>query len=198
MWAWGDNEFGNLGIGTTANHSTPVQVHNLANVVAIAGGRDHSLAVRSDGTVWSWGWNQYGQVGDGTKGTNKLTPVQVTGLTGVTRVSAGADHSMALTSAGVVWTWGQNNDGQLGDGTVTNRSKPVRVTGIAGVVDIGNGRLHSLAIESDGSAWAWGLNSTGQLGDGTTTNRRAPVKIPGISGAFGVGGGVNYSVILHS
>jgi alpha-tubulin suppressor-like RCC1 family protein len=97
-----------------------------------------------------------------------------------------------------VWAWGQNNDGQLGDGTLTNRSKPVRVTGITGVVDIGNGRLHSLAIESDGSAWAWGLNSTGQLGDSTTTNRRAPVKIPGISGAFGLGGGVNYSVVLHS
>jgi alpha-tubulin suppressor-like RCC1 family protein len=175
-----------------------VQVQSLANVVALAGGRDHSLAVRSDGTVWSWGWNQYGQVGDGTKGNNKLTPVQVTGLTGVTRVSAGADHSMALTSAGVVWTWGHNNDGQLGDGTVTNRSRPVRVTGVAGVVEIGNGRLHSLAIESDGSAWAWGLNSTGQLGDGTTTNRRAPVKIPGISGAFGLGGGVNYSVVLHT
>ena len=198
VWAWGDNEFGNLGIGTTTNHSTPVQVQSLTNIVAIAGGRDHSLAVRSDGTVWSWGWNQYGQVGDGTKGNNRLRPVQVTGLTGVTRVSAGADHSMALTAAGVVWAWGQNNDGQLGDGTATNRSKPVSVTGVSGIVEIGNGRLHSLAVESDGSAWAWGLNSTGQLGDGTTTNRRTPVKIPGISGAFGVGGGVNYSVVLRS
>ena len=148
VWAWGDNEFGNLGIGTTANHSTPVQVHSLTNVVAIAGGRDHSLAVRSDGTVWSWGWNQFGQVGDGTKANNQLTPVQVTGLTGVTRVSAGADHSMALTAAGAVWTWGHNNDGQLGDGTATNRAKPVRVTGVSGVVEIGNGRLHGLAVEA--------------------------------------------------
>jgi alpha-tubulin suppressor-like RCC1 family protein len=105
---------------------------------------------------------------------------------------------MALTSAGVVWTWGHNNDGQLGDNTVTTRTRPVHVSGISNVVDIGNGRLHSLAIESDGSLWTWGLNSTGQLGDRTTTNRRVPVRIAGISGAFGVGGGVNYSVVLHA
>jgi len=85
-------------------------------------------------------------------------------------VSAGADHSMALTSAGVVWTWGQNNDGQLGLGTKTSSAKPVKVTALQNVVDIGNGRLHSLAIESDA----------------------------GITGAFGLGGGVNFSVVLHS
>src|SRR6185312_8182251 len=118
---------------------------------------------------------QYGQVGDGTKGANRLTPVQVKNLTGVTMVSAGADHSMALKSDGTVWAWGQNNDGQLGDG-----------------------RLHSPAVEGDGSAWAWGLNTDGQLGDGTTTNRSTPIHIPGITGGFGLGGGVNYSVVLHS
>src|SRR5207344_929569 len=153
VWMWGWNKFGTLGDGTTTNRSVPVKVSGLANVVVIAGARDHTLAVRSDGTVWSWGWNKYGQVGDGTKNNNKLTPVQVAGLTGVTRVSAGAEHSMALTSAGVVWAWGHNNDGQVGDNTVTSRSRPVRVSGIANVVEIGNGRLHSLAIESDGSAW---------------------------------------------
>jgi alpha-tubulin suppressor-like RCC1 family protein len=198
VWAWGDNEFGNLGIGNTTNHTTPVQVHTIANVVGIAGGRDHSLAIEANGTVWSWGWNQYGQVGDGTKGANRLTPVQVKNLTGVTMVSAGADHSMALRSDGTVWTWGQNTDGQLGDGTKTNRSTPVQVKGISNVVDIGNGRLHSLAAESDGSAWAWGLNTDGQLGDGTKTNRSTPIHIPGITGAFGLGGGVNYSVVLHA
>jgi alpha-tubulin suppressor-like RCC1 family protein len=198
VWAWGDNEFGNLGIGNTANHSTPVKVNTIQNVIAIAGGRDHSLAIESNGTVWAWGWNQYGQVGNGTKGNTILSPVQVSGLTGVTMVSAGADHSMARKSDGTVWTWGQNNDGQLGDGTTTNRSTPVKVSTLSGVVDIGNGRLHSLAIESNGSVWAWGLNSAGQLGDGTKTNRANPIKVPGLTDAFGLGGGVNYSVVLHS
>jgi alpha-tubulin suppressor-like RCC1 family protein len=197
VWAWGDNEFGNLGTGNTTNSLVPVQVHTLANVVAIAGGRDHSLAIESNGTVWSWGWNQYGQVGNGTKGNNVLSPVQVSGLTGVTMVSAGADHSMALKSDGTVWAWGQNNDGQLGDGTKTNRATPVKVSGLANVTDIGNGRLHSLAIEGNGSAWAWGLNTDGQLGDGTKTNRATPVQVKGITGAFGLGGGVNYSIVLH-
>jgi alpha-tubulin suppressor-like RCC1 family protein len=105
---------------------------------------------------------------------------------------------MALRSDGTVWAWGQNNDGQLGDGTKTNRATPVQVKGISNVADIGNGRLHSLAIEGDGSAWAWGLNTDGQLGDGSLTTRTAPVRIPGITGAFGLGGGVNYSVVLHS
>jgi alpha-tubulin suppressor-like RCC1 family protein len=166
--------------------------------VAIAGGRDHSLAVESDGTVWSWGWNQYGQIGDGTKGANRLAPVQVSGLTGVTMVSAGADHSMALKGDGTVWTWGQNTDGQLGDGTKTNRSTPVEVSALANVTDIGSGRLHSLATEADGSVWTWGLDDNGQLGDGGTANRSVPFEVPGITGAFGLGGGVNYSIVLHA
>jgi alpha-tubulin suppressor-like RCC1 family protein len=165
VWAWGDNEFGNLGTGNTTNSPVPVQVHNLTNVVAIAGGRDHSLAVESNGTVWSWGWNQYGQVGDGTKGANKLLPVQVSGLTNVRIVSAGADHSMALKSDGSVWAWGQNNDGQLGDdgsawawglntdgqlgdGTKTNRSVPTRLPGLSGAFGLGGGVNYSAVLHT--------------------------------------------------
>jgi alpha-tubulin suppressor-like RCC1 family protein len=173
-----------------------VVVSSLALVGAAGAATWRSEATAPSGC--GAGWNQYGQVGDGTKANNKLLPVQVSGLTGVTMVSAGADHSMALKSDGSVWTWGENNDGRLGDGTKTNRAKPVKVTGLANVIDIGNGRLHSLAIERAGSAWTWGLNSDGQLGDGTTTNRTAPVKVPRLTGAFGLGGGVDYSVVLHT
>ena len=145
------------------------------------------------------GWNQYGQVGNGTKGRQPEASAGG-GLTWRHAiVQRGRDfHSLALKSDGTVWAWGQNNDGELGDGTKTNRSTPVKVSALSGVVDIGNGRLHSLAIESDGSVWAWGLNSTGQLGDGTKTNRATPIKVPGLTGAFGLGGGVNYSVVTHS
>jgi alpha-tubulin suppressor-like RCC1 family protein len=103
----------------------------------------------------------------------------------VIAVETGHYYSMALKGDGTVWMWGQNNDGQLGDGTKTNRSKPVKVSVLANVIDIGNGRLDSLAIESE-------------LGDGTKTNRGVPTRLPGPSGAFGLGGGVNYSVVLHT
>lgn len=98
-------------------------------VTAIAGGYDHTIALKSDGTVWAWGYNFYGQLGDGTS-TDKNTPVQVSGLTGVTAIASGNDHTIALKSDGTVWAWGFNGDGQLGDGTLTNSSTPVQVSGL--------------------------------------------------------------------
>ena len=96
VWAWGGNWNGELGDGTTTDRLSPVQVSGLTEVTAIAGGRwGHSLALKSDGTVWAWGYNQYGQLGDGTT-TSRSIPVQVSGLTGVTAIAAGAHHIMAL------------------------------------------------------------------------------------------------------
>ena len=100
VWAWGG--------GTLTSSSTPVQVPGLTGVVQVAAGVSHSLALRSDGTVWAWGYNQYGQVGDGVTGGVRLTPVEVTGLTGVTKISAGGGFSLALRSDGTVWAWGLN------------------------------------------------------------------------------------------
>jgi alpha-tubulin suppressor-like RCC1 family protein len=174
-----------------------VRVVGLAHVVAIAGGRDHSLAVKSNGSVWAWGWNRYGQLGDGTT-TNRSSPVRVllpTTLT-IRRVTAGADHSVALSKAGRVWAWGQNSFGQLGDGTGVERHRPVRLTSIAGIVAVGTGRLHTLAVGSGGGVWAWGDNDFGQLGDGTKTTRRAPVRVAHITTGEQVAGGRDYSVAL--
>jgi hypothetical protein len=172
-------------------------VSGLTNVVAIAGGRDHSLAVKSNGSVWAWGWNAYGQLGDGTK-TNRTTPVRVDLPTTlkIVEVSAGADHSVALSAAGHVWAWGQNSFGQVGDGSGVERRTPVRLASISGIVAIGTGRLHTLAVGSGGGVWAWGDNDFGQLGDGTKTDRRAPVRVGGITTGEQVAGGRDYSVAL--
>ena len=145
VWAWGRNDFGELGNGTTTSRYTPVQVKGLTNVVAIAAGYDHSLALRSDGTVWAWGLNGNGQLGDGTT-TNRTTPVQVKGLTNVVAIAAGVYHSLAIRSDGTVWTWGYNTYGQLGDGTTTNKTTPVQVKGLTNVVAIAAGVYHSLAL----------------------------------------------------
>ena len=124
----------------------------------ISGGGYHSLALKKDGTVWAWGHNEYGQLGDGTQTLGRLTPVQVSGLSGVIAIAAGEYHSLALKSDGTVWAWGGNYEGQLGDGTTNNKLTPVQVSGLSGVIAIAASYRHSLALKSDGTVWAWGSN----------------------------------------
>src|SRR3990172_397840 len=112
VWAWGYNGYGQLGDGTTFTRTTPVQVSGLTGAIAISasGNSDgHSLALKSDSTVWAWGYNWYGQLGDGTN-TNRNTPVQVSGLTGIIAIAAGYYHSIAVKNDGTVWAWGANWD----------------------------------------------------------------------------------------
>jgi alpha-tubulin suppressor-like RCC1 family protein len=158
-------------------------------VVDISSGPYHSVAAKSDGTAWAWGANTSGQLGDGSQ-INRLAPIQVPGLNGVTKVAAaggfdgfnGIGHALALKSDGTVSAWGRNTDGQLGDGTLTQRLSPVAVTGLTGAIAIAASQFHSLALKSDGTVWAWGNNSVGQLGDGTLINRTAPVAVTGLAG----------------
>jgi len=174
LWAWGSNNYGQLGDGTYTERITPVQVQGLSNVISIAAGDSPSLALRSDGTLWAWGYNGYGQLGDGTY-TNRSTPVQVQGLSNVISIAAEYCYSLALRSDGTLWAWGYNYYGQLGDGTYTNRTTPVQVQGLSNVISIAAGYYHSLALRSDGTLWAWGYNGSGQLGDGTYTSHTTPV-----------------------
>lgn len=127
VWAWGCNDHGQLGDGTTTDYrSDPAQVGGLRGVIAIAVGEQHTVALKSEGTVWTWGYNTYGQLGDGSN-AERNTPVQVSGLSDITAIAAGWEHTIALKSDGTVWTWGNNSDGQLGDGTNTIRNTPVQV-----------------------------------------------------------------------
>lgn len=128
----------------------------------MSGGAVHSLAVKEDGTVWSWGGTGAGRLG---RTGNSSVPGQVAGLVGMTAVSAGAAHSLAVRgSDGTVWAWGSNVTGQLGDGTETDRSVPVQVSGLTNVTAVAAGENHSVALRADGTVWAWGLNDKGQLG----------------------------------
>jgi alpha-tubulin suppressor-like RCC1 family protein len=168
-----------------------------ATVTQVAAGEYHTVALKSDGTVWAWGYNTYGQLGDGTN-TNRITPVQVSGLSGVTAIAAGYYDTVALKSDGTVWAWGWNGYGQLGDGTATNRTTPVQVSGLSGVTAIAAGANHTVALKSDGTVWAWGSNGYGQLGDGTTTNRWTRVQVSGLSGVTAIAAGFYHTVALKS
>jgi alpha-tubulin suppressor-like RCC1 family protein len=144
-------------------------VSSLSGTATVAAGRFHNLALKDDGTVWAWGDDQFGQLGDGGEVqpdpyAAPLGPVQVGGLTGVTKIAAGLTHSLALKSDGTLWAWGDNSFGELGDGTTRaldwpDRSTPVKVSGLAGVVAIAGGYDQSLAVTGDGAVWAWGSNT---------------------------------------
>ncbi len=178
-------------------NETPVQVSDLDNVIAVAAGTDHSLALKSDGTVWVWGGNDMGQLGDGTN-TYKSNPVHNKNLEGIIAIAAEYGHSFALKSDGTVWTWGNNTNGQLGDGTYTSRNTPVQVKNLSDVTAIAAGNGHGLALKSDGTVWAWGWNIYGQLGDGTTTDETTPVQVNSLDNITAIAAGTWHSLAIKS
>ena len=158
-------------------------------------------AATAPGAVYTWGSNSFGQLGNGTTATTPSGPAAVAGLTDVVDVHGGREHIVALTSAGKVYTWGSNVEGQLGLGDSTNRSVPTQVTlpcAGSAVVAVQAGHNSTLALCGSGAVWAWGLNSDGQLGDGTRTLRRSPVQVKGITDAVAIAAGRDMSYAIKA
>lgn len=167
VWAWGDNEFGELGDDTTLNRLNPSQVRGLTGITKIAAVEGVAYAIRADGSVMAWGDNSHGLLGNGTSTGMSTVPVQVPGLAGVTQISANFYDAFALAGpAGTVWYWGTRFIG-AGDGTNTSQFTPVP-TGLSGVSQIAAGGDDAIVVLSSGSVLIWGDNSRGELGLGTT------------------------------
>lgn len=172
VWAWGRNNYGQLGDGTIINRNSLVQVRNLTNIVEISAGEYFSMALDSNGNVWAWGSNDYGQIGNNSISTSYIPyPVKVQALANVSSISAGGYHSLAVKSDGTVWAWGYNNMGQLGNGTKNNSNTPVQViqsasSPLLNIKSVTAGIYHSVAQTQDNNIYTWGHDYYGQLGDG--------------------------------
>lgn len=170
LWGWGNNDYGQLGVGHTVSSPKPVLIGS--DYVSVEAGDNFAFGIKKDGSLWTWGDNSRGQLGDGTT-TSRLSPVRI-GDNFLT-VSAGAYHAVGIKSGGTLWTWGWNLYGQIGNGGQQTQLRPIQVG--TGYSHATAGGADTMAVRQDGSLWVWGFNESGQLGDGSFTHRLSPVQI---------------------
>lgn len=165
------------GAGASSDTSSDTAETAAPTVVGVSAGQGHTCAWLSDGAAWCWGHNDTGQVGDGTKGTDRLAPTKVVGLSNVAEIAAGDIHTCARLTDGTAKCWGDNGFGEVGVGSGSGTyTKPAATLGITGVTSISSGRYHSCARISDGTVWCWGYGALGQIGDGGFLQRNSPTK----------------------
>ena len=207
--AWGSNLRGQLGGNISTETSSPVMVVTgsgtpLDNIIAIAAGSDHSVALRAGGTVYAWGANNHGQLGDGGIVAARNFAIPVAGLTDVVRIAAGTDHTLALRTDGTVMAWGNNSFAQLGRDHFGPGTTPQQVLApggvgfLSGVVELFAGRFHSFAVIQAGGLLGWGVNNTGQLGLNDTLVRKLPTVVAGLPPISSVSGGLNHTSAVDS
>ena len=200
VYTWGDNKYGQLGvsfvpfpppnelflmplrsrinnmINYTSEYtiipiktSKPEEIKEL-QVIGIAAGGDHALALLENGTVWAWGRNDKGQLGDRKtyNYTNEPVKVSLPDNTTIESIAAGQDHSLALDSGGNLWAWGDNTYKQIGNSKIVENmnycTMPVKVENLINIKEISTGAYHNLALTQDGKLYGWGSNKYGQLG----------------------------------
>ncbi len=200
LQVWGAGTQGELGNGTTTSAQTaPVTPTGMASGVSAVSMNpygEHVLAV-AGGAAYAWGSDVDGQVGNGTTATAVSTPYELSSITAtVVGVAAGTYHSLALTSAGQVWAWGDNTYGALGDGTTTAHTSPELLGGISGVTALAAGDGWSMALKSDGTVWTWGDNTYGELGHATSTPD-VPTEVAGLgTKTAAISAGLYHALVL--
>ena len=185
---WGNNDRGQIGIGSTTTKTAPTLVSGITNATSVTSGSRFSCALLADTTVSCWGANANGQLGDGSV-VDHGTPAQVPGLSGALAISAGTNHICAVINDGSVRCWGANANGQLGSGTQIDSATPGSVSGISGATAVQSGYDSTCALINDGTIKCWGNGNNGRLGNGSTTLSVSPVSVSGVNNAVSLGGG---------
>jgi alpha-tubulin suppressor-like RCC1 family protein len=207
VWTWGLGMDGQLGIGPLlavgpfeyyqVREPFPLVEDRVRHVRALSGGRAYSLALLRDGAVWAWGCNDNGQLGLGDL-TTRWAPFQITSLpVAMAGISAGEAFSMALGQDGLVWTWGKNDQGQLGLGDTTPRMQPQLLAESAHVpiMALSGGDAFALALDRAGNVYAWGSGAEGQLGNAVAMTLR-PIPVPGLPPIAAVAAGHRHALAL--
>lgn len=180
LWCWGSNSYGQMAVAQPLIQKTPLQIQGLEGgvVVAASAGGFHTCARVADGRVWCWGANFSGALGNpDSLGSSSAIPLQVLNLVGtVANLAGGGYHTCALMNSGQIACWGDNESGQLGNGTKTDQVNPGFVTGINDATALTAGDQHTCALRGT-TVWCWGGNDYGQLGVGDFRERLNPVAV---------------------
>ncbi|MDD3878047.1 MAG: T9SS type A sorting domain-containing protein [Bacteroidales bacterium] len=171
LWAWGSNNDGQLGNGSTYTHQMlPLKVGNDSNWAKVTNGFHFSIAINNDGALWAWGRNGRRQLGLAGSTSNRTTPVLVNNDSDWVDISAGAEFVIALKDNGTLWAWGYNSEGQLGNGNTNTLETPTQIGSDTNWIAVSAGYSHSMGLKSDSTLWTWGSNQHGQLGRGGVTS----------------------------
>lgn len=205
LWAWGSNIYGKLGVAIpgAAIQDRHKRVTTDQDWGMFSAGRDHSLALKNDGTLWAWGRNDRGQIGDGTDGINfsKDSPVQIGTGSDWQVVGTGNEHSLAIKANGTLWAWGYNGEGRLGDNTSTDRLVPTQIGTGTNWRSVVAGYDHSVGLTNDGKIYTWGSNGFGQLVLGGTTTiytRYVPTRVGTASNWKFIDAGDSHTIALKN
>ena len=200
IWVSGVNTYGQLGLGNRTSYSSPKQIGaSTAWYFVQQAKTEATLAVKIDGTLWSWGLNDYGQLGLGNI-TSYSSPKQVGSLTDWSSIGCSGNTSnvAAIKTDGTLWTWGDNNDGGLGQGNITNKSSPVQVGALTNWSQVTGGESFMAAIKTNGTLWTWGKNDQGQLGLGNVTKYSSPKQVGALTNWSKVTGGQQFVLAVKT